>query len=215
MMKKRVVALVGDFYHPKEVAISALNKALLNLPEVELEYASENELLEKLETQPDAVILFKLNKLNPQDEHVITWMDEELAATVSDYVDAGGGWFAWHSGIASFQNVQTYTEMIKGYFEHHPAPKDITYKPVSGSSIVENVEEFTIFDEHYFVVCEEEKTNIFLTSESEDGASIAGWTHEYGKGSVVCLTPSHFEEGTTHPAVIDMLVNGLKVVCKM
>jgi len=68
---------------------------------------------------------------------------------------------------------------------------------------------FTILDEHYFVQCNEDHPGIFLRSESVDGRSIAGWSHEYGDGKVVCLTPAHNEDGLYHLDFIRVLRKSL------
>ncbi|MCR2822137.1 ThuA domain-containing protein [Lederbergia panacisoli] len=210
-MTKRIIAMVGDFYHKEEWAVASLNKALEELPQVTVEYASTENIIEHVQSKPDAVVLFKENRLNPQDEDIQTWMDDEVASAISEYVQEGGGWVAWHSGLASYENIEPYTSMLKGYFEYHPDKHQIvTYKTVEGTAITKN-SEFEFLDEHYFVFCDEENTNVFLTSESVDGSSIAGWTHEYGKGCVVCLTPAHLEEGLLHQMMTSLLANSIKL----
>ncbi|KRE46591.1 hypothetical protein ASG81_11075 [Paenibacillus sp. Soil522] len=57
---------------------------------------------------------------------------------------------------------------------------------------------FEFVDEHYFVHCDEENTEVFLRSASTDGESIAGWRHRFAAGRVSCLTPAHREEGLLH-----------------
>jgi len=211
-MTKRIIAMVGDFYHKEEWAVASLNKALEGLPEVTVVYAPAENIIEHLQTKPDAIVLFKENRLNPQDEEIKTWMDDEVAEAISQYVQDGGGWVAWHSGLASYENIETYTSMLRGYFEYHPDKHQVvTYKTVEGTEITSEENEYEFLDEHYFVFCDEEKTNIFLTSESVDGSSIAGWTHEYGKGRVVCLTPAHLEEGLLHPMTTSLLASSIKV----
>lgn len=213
-MKKRIIAMVGDFYHKEEWAVASLNKALERLPEVTVEYALAENIIENLQTNPDAVVLFKENRLNPQDEVIETWMDDEVATAISQYVQDGGGWVAWHSGLASYENIEKYTSMLRGYFEYHPDKHQVvTYKMVAGTEITSDESEFEFLDEHYFVFCDEDNTNIFLTSESVDGSSIAGWTHEYGKGRVVCLTPAHLEEGLLNQMLTSLLANSIKLSC--
>ncbi|MBS4220351.1 ThuA domain-containing protein [Bacillus sp. FJAT-49711] len=210
-MTKRIIAMVGDFYHKEEWAVASLNKALEELQGVTIEYTSAENIIEHLQSKPDAVVFFKENRLNPQDEKIQTWMDDEVASAISQYVQEGGGWIAWHSGLASYENIEIYTSMLKGYFEFHPDKHQIvTYKAVEGMSLT-NYSDFEFLDEHYFVVCDEENTNVFLTSESVDGSSIAGWTHEYGKGRVVCLTPAHLEEGLLHPMTTTLLAKSIEL----
>ncbi|MBS4205949.1 ThuA domain-containing protein [Lederbergia citrea] len=211
-MSKRVIAFVGDFYHKKEWAVASLNKALESVPEVSVEYLSAENMIEHLRSNPDSVILFKENRLNPQDDEIKTWMDDEVASAISEYVKEGGCWIAWHSGLASYENITEYTSLLKGYFEHHPDKHQVvTYISEPGTDIIDHHVQFEILDEHYFVYCDEDNTNVFLKSKSVDGSSIAGWTHEYGHGRVVCLTPAHLEEGLLHPIFIELLTNSIKI----
>ncbi|MCM3110987.1 ThuA domain-containing protein [Lederbergia lenta] len=211
-MSNRIVAMLGDYYHKQEWAVQALNKALENISEIDVEYKQTDNLIKMLESKPKLVILFKENRLNPEDENVKLWMNKEVALAISQYVKEGGVWIAWHSGLASYDDIEKYTSMLKGHFVHHPEKHQrVTYTTEIGTEIIDCHEKFAFVDEHYFVDCDEEKTNIFLRSESVDGSSIAGWTHEYGKGRVICLTPAHLQEGLLHPMMITLLSNSLKL----
>lgn len=188
---KRVVALIGDYYHPEEAIRESLQRALDMLqPEagVSITFITYNELLEELQTKPDAVVICKENRLDPTVDDVKLWMTDEIADAIVQYVDNGGGWLAWHSGLASYPVEGPYAEMVRGYFKFHPKDHQrVQYK--------NNQEVFEFVDEHYFVYCDESNTDVFLRSESIDGASIAGWRHAFGKGKVCCLTPAHNKEG--------------------
>ncbi|WP_052087821.1 hypothetical protein [Paenibacillus wynnii] len=66
-------------------------------------------------------------------------------------------------------------------------------------------ESFSFKDEHYFVECAEDKTEVFLRSTSSDGASAAGWAHFFGRGRVGCITPAHLAEGLLNPDFIAVM----------
>jgi len=203
-MTKRVLAVLGDFYHKEELANQALDAAVQQLDQIKVEYGTVQNLVTSLQTKPDVVILFAENRLNPQEQVVNTWMDDAAAKAIHTYVSEGGGWIAWHSGLASYENIQEYTSLLRGYFKHHPEKHQIvTYY---GDSI----DSFEILDEHYFVHCDVDNTNVFLKSESVDGSSIAGWEHPVGEGRVVCLAPAHREEGLLHPTLVKLLANSIK-----
>jgi type 1 glutamine amidotransferase len=184
----RIVALLGDYWHEENMIKHALKEAIGSVPQLSVDYIQYSDLKNALKTKPDAVILFKENRLNPLAETPTNWMDERAASAITDYVKNGGGWLAWHTGMAEYPTHSEYIDMLKGYFRHHPDMKSVTYQMKDGLS-------FTITDEHYFVSCKEEETEVFLTSESADGKSIAGWSHPYGSGRVCCLTPAHTAEG--------------------
>jgi type 1 glutamine amidotransferase len=207
---KRLVALIGDYYHSAGLIKDSLECALQSLTdsaEIRIDYVSVAELPGALDGKPDAVILFKEDRLNPTDESVEHWMTDELAGKIARYVADGGGWLAWHSGLASYAVGTPYTDMLRGYFEHHPAQHQQvrymgSYPGLAGGS---GEVAFEILDEHYFVFCDTEKTNVFLHSKSVDGRSVGGWSHVYGSGRVCCLTPAHNEEGLHHPSMFGLL----------
>jgi len=214
---KKVVIISGDYYHRKEWINASLDQALTLLSENEkVEYVDihTDELLEELKNNPDAVILFKEDRVNPTEDKIDTWMTEEIDEAIAAYVQQGGGWLGWHSGLASYAIDSSYSQMLKGYFEYHPNHhSQVKYSSVSGNDVFGPVS-FEIIDEHYFVKVKEEETTIFLTSESEDGSSAAGWFHEFGKGRVCCLTPAHNKEGLLDDSFTQLLAKTIEWVSK-
>ncbi|MDN4523938.1 ThuA domain-containing protein [Fictibacillus fluitans] len=199
----KVFAVLGDYYHKGEWAKAALDRAVAgNVHEI-IEVRAE-ELKDWLAEQPDAVILFKENRLNPQDEDVLHWMTEETEIAITDYVANGGGWLAWHAGLASYNHEGEYIGMLRGSFDYHPQEHQIvSYKQTENSPFP--APEFELTDEHYFVHCDTDQSTVFLESESVDGSSIAGWYHTYGDGHVCCLTPAHNQEGLLNPYFLQIL----------
>jgi type 1 glutamine amidotransferase len=195
---KRIVAVLGDSYHPFEPIQISLEKVMQTKPafeDVEVSYVGANELVEALRSLPDAVVLYKENRVHPQTPEEYHWMTEETSLAIARYVDEGGGWLAWHSGLASYPIDSTYTDLLKGYFISHPEQHDVVRYVLSGDGIDLADRRFEILDEHFFVHCEETSTEVFLVSESREGKSIAGWRHPVGEGRVCCLTPAHHPEG--------------------
>lgn len=191
---KRIVALVGDFYHQPELSQAALLKALKERLEslaIQLEFCADTEaFLMALVNNPDAAILFCENRIAPQAQPEAVWMTDAYSEQIVRYVEAGGGWLAWHSGLASYPPDSGYVDMLRGYFLSHPDKhRSVRYIDANEDAA------FELLDEHYFVHCKEEETDVFLRSESEDGRSVAGWRHTFGAGRVCCLTPAHREEG--------------------
>lgn len=211
-MTIQVVAILGDFYHDERVSKKALQQALTTLNEqgtdVSVEYITAEELVDQLKKAPDLVVLFKENRINPQDELVDLWMSEEVAHAITDYVSEGGGWLAWHSGLACYGEVEEYISMLRGQFISHPADHQVVdYVAVEGSDFLVEDATFRFMDEHYFVECDEERTNVLLRTTSVDGKSVGGWAHEFAKGRVACLAPAHLEEGLLNPAFQRLLAN--------
>ncbi|MBS4218632.1 ThuA domain-containing protein [Bacillus sp. FJAT-49711] len=209
-MTIKILAALGDFYHNESMCRQALDSAVRQLDgHIKVEYIHEKDLIQELQGNPDAVILFKGNKLNPTDPQTLVWMGDEEASIISKYVENGGSWFAWHSGLASYE-VNTYINMLKGYFEYHPEMSQVKYSADSQNDVTDPNLEYEIIDEHYFIDCDVEGTNIFLRSESKDGKSAAGWAHHYGEGRVLCLTPAHTEEALLHPKTIQLVSDSIK-----
>jgi len=198
-MSISVLAIIGDYYHPKEAILQSLEQSLFSNNingEIQLDLCKPDQLLKKLSARPDAVVLFTEDRVNPTDKKIYTWMTEEIANEISQYVKNGGSWLAWHSGLSSYSIDSNYTKMLRGYFEYHPDKHQVvSYKSTSDNDILPEDVSFAVLDEHYFVHCDTENTTVFLLSESIDGQSIAGWHHSYGEGKVCCLTPTHNKEG--------------------
>ena len=203
----RITAVLGDYYHPEGWSRESLVEALKTIEDLQINYCNYEQLEDELSNQPDAVILFKENRLNPNEEIVDHWLTEELSLKINRYVSNGGGWLAWHSGLASYSPESAYTQMLKGYFLHHPEKHQmVQYKSVPGNGININ-SSFEVLDEHYFVHCDEESTEVFLLSESIDGHAAAGWSHSFGEGRVCCLTPTHNKDGLLNPDFLSLLGN--------
>lgn len=212
-MTKRVIAILGDYYHQKELAKQSLTLAEEQVNDVVVEHTSVDKLIESLQTQPDAVILYAENRINPQDDEVKTWMDADAANEIRRYVNEGGKWIGWHSGLASFENIEEYTSLLRGYFKYHPEKHQmVTYFSEEDTAFFTKEDTFEILDEHYFVDCDVQNTTVFLKSKSIDGDSIAGWHHDFGKGHVICITPAHNKEGLLHPNMTKILINTLKKI---
>ena len=212
---KQICAAVGDYYHPEDFIKPSLEMALQPLTEAglcRLKYISVEQLAAELPNKPDAIILFRENRVNPKDESIVHWLTEDMSSAIARYVEEGGGWLAWHSGLASYPVHSSYIGMLKGHFEFHPAQHQIVrytgFLPDEPGGAVS----YDILDEHYFVSCREEQTNVFLRSESVDGSSIGGWMHAYGKGRVCCLTPAHNKEGLLHPESVRLLRSCIRYV---
>ena len=214
---KRIVAIIGDYYHEPERIRQSLEQALL-LPDgsrlAEVIYAEAESLSQVLKERPDAVVLFKEDRVNPTDALVRGWMVDALEEEIVRYVHNGGGWFAWHSGLASYAEDGAYCCMLRGHFAYHPDQhRTVRYRIQGGEALgisSEGGSSFEFVDEHYFVVCDRSQTGVFLVSESEDGQSTAGWSHEFGAGRVCCLTPAHTAEGLMHLELIALVHSAIR-----
>ncbi|MDG5471516.1 ThuA domain-containing protein [Jeotgalibacillus sp. ET6] len=209
-MMKKMLAILGDYYHPADRAKASLELAIEQMKEqVNVTYGEVQDLEKTLNAEWDCVILYAENRLNPEDEQVETWMSAASEEAIASYVKQGGSWLAWHSGLSSYNEWSTYTNMVKGFFDYHPEKHQMVRYSIEGDSVFSPLDSFSLVDEHYFVSCDAEDQDIFMRSSSVDGESIAGWSHDYGSGKVVCLTPAHNEEGLKDPSFTRLLATAL------
>lgn len=194
---KKILALVGDFYHSRDNLLMALKEAASTaFDSFEIKEACIENFEELLMDGPDAVVISAENRINPQDEAIKYWMTEEIEKKIREYVEDGGRLFVWHSGLASYPEEGEFCQLVRGYFKFHPDKHKPVRYHTSGKAVLDSTAyDFQILDEHYFVFCDKDNTNIYLYSESEDGNSIAGWWHTVKSGKVVALTPAHSEDG--------------------
>ncbi len=209
-MKKKILTILGDFYHCHDMAYNAMLKAVEIIKnscvsEIELVDAPVEELGKALKLKFDLIVLYKENRINPTDEIVYNWMNSEIEQQIIQYVRNGGSWFSWHAGLASYDENELYINMLKGCFDYHPNESNVKYTAVCSNTDIEPISTFELMDEHYIVRVEPAENSLFLRSESTEGSSAAGWAHQYGKGRVCCLTPTHRDEGMKNEILLDLL----------
>lgn len=211
-MKKKIFTILGDYYHDHDLAYIALTEALKLLPqEVEVSDITIDKLSSILIKDTDLIILFKENRMNPNEKVIDHWMTPQIEKMITTYVSEGGNWMAWHAGLASYPDKGIYHEMLRGYFKQHPSKNQVVHYTARTNNLSICVpESFEMMDEHYFVECDNSNTNVFLFSESIDGSSEAGWAHEFGRGQVCCLTPTHRTEGFNNRGMIETLRECIK-----
>lgn len=214
METKRITAIIGDNFHEETIIRIALEAAIERLGEEDgllVEYASYEQLAERLDRKPTAVILFMEDRVDPHTPAMRRWMTPEIAQRIVEYVQQGGSWLAWHSGLASYEKVGAYIGMLRGHFITHPKEHSVvTYRTEKNELGIPDQASFSFVDEHYFVACDEANTNVFLRSSSRDGESIAGWHHAEGEGKVCCLAPAHLEAGLMNRGQLAILGSVLR-----
>jgi len=211
----KVIATLGDYYHDESFYKEALSQATSGMEDIDLVYATRENLIDKLRDKPDLVILASENRLNPNEGDVRKWLTKKDELEIINYVNDGGSWFAWHSGLASYEGNSSYIGMLGGYFTHHPDQHvNVRYQFNEKHELSNGKESFEIMDEHYFIESNEE-ISIFLNSISEYGESVAGWTKRYGEGRVCGYSPAHNKDGLLNAAVQADLKDIIKWLVKI
>lgn len=213
----RIVAVLGDYYHDPILFKHTMDNILKTLQEINqtnkitIDYVNREHLTDYLTTETDLVILASENRLNPDADDVKTWMTEQISEKIADYVLDGGAWLAWHSGLASYDNYPIYLNLLKGSFDYHPEEhKEVTYTVIDQEITPLKDRSFSFEDEHYFVTCYTDETNVFMKSTSDVGNSLAGWYHNFGKGKVLCFVPAHNKVGLTHASTTQLLIQSIE-----
>lgn len=139
------------------------------------------------------------------------WLVGPTEGALGEFVRAGGGLVAVHSGTAGYKDVPGVRTVLGGVFDHHPPPAPVSVEPVSGHPLTAGVPgPFTIHDEHYQMIMDDPAADVFLHTRSEYGRQPAGWRRGVGAGRVCVLTPGHFAEVWMQPDFQRLLTNALQ-----
>lgn len=209
---KKILAIVGDFYHPADYLIEGLKNCLKENFLLNVKENYRNISWSKLQ-EYDVFILAGSVKVNPKENDEI-WLTDKHQEQIHNYVLKGGKLFVLHSGLSGYPKDGLLRRLIKGHFIEHPVehPK-IEIESTNNKSVynlAQGIENFTIIDEQYFVDVDVDETEIFLKAESKEyGSSIAGWAHNYGEGKVYCLTPGHSLEVLSDKMIKKLIFNGV------
>lgn len=202
----RVLVLCDDRWHPA----STPRAGLAPLEEHDwvfdwIENAGDWSA-ERMRNYP-VVILTKSNNVSASDE--TPWMNPAIEDAFREYVAAGNGLLAIHSGTAGYGEATTLRALLGGVFESHPAQCAVTVEPRDDHPLTRNSRPFTHKDEHYMMAFDDDKADVFLTTSSEHGTQPAGWTRHEGTGRVCVLTPGHNLPVWLDPAYQALIDNAL------
>ena len=203
---KTILAVLGDVYHPADMAEKALREALRLAGNSALRLADAERLMEELAALPDAAVVFKMDRPGRGGGAERGWLTAQVQESIARYVERGGSWLAWHSGLSYPDPDGPYARMLRGRFLHHPdGLRVVRLAGVPDPFGLAPANSFDIRDEHYFVECDTTATHVFLRSVSDEGESAAGWAHRHGRGKVCAFTPAHDRGGLAHPGTKDTL----------
>jgi type 1 glutamine amidotransferase len=127
-----------------------------------------------------------------------------------NYVRQGNGLLAVHSGLAGYKEKPVLRGLLGGVFDQHPPQCMVTVDPKPGHPLTAGCEAFTLKDEHYHMLLDDPKVDVFLTTKSEHGEQPGGWRRDEGTGRVGVLTPGHNVEVWLHPSYKPLLINTLR-----
>lgn len=188
---KKVLALVGDYYHPSDYLKQALRLIIKKDYHLDI-YSNHREINWDGLMEYDILILATWGKINdPEDEAY--WLDEYHEKRIDQFLAEGGKLFLIHSGTASYPKDGLFRKISGGHFVEHPDDSpEITLETVGDNALTTGIEDFVIEDEQYFMDVDRKDVRVFLKARSNEfGESTAGWIKKYKKGKVIVLTPGH------------------------
>lgn len=201
-----VLVLCDDRYHPAHVVRSGL--APLHGVEFDFEFVENagDWSPARMANYP-VVILTKSNNISSRDHEA--WMTASIQHAFVDYVRAGNGLMAIHSGTADYQDAPELRQLLGGVFSQHPKQCPVTIVPAAHHALAAGCQPFIVQDEHYFMAMGDRAVDVFATSKSVHGEQTAGWTRREGDGRIAVLTPGHNLEVWLHSHFQTLLRNAL------
>ncbi len=204
-MAKQVLVLCDDKWHPAarvRAGLAALDTGHFTFDVIEDAGAWSAAHM----AHYPLLLLTKSNQISAAND--APWITPEVEAAFVDFVRAGGGLVAVHSGtiVAELAELR---RLLGGTFVQHPPRCEVTVTPQGYHPVVDDVEPFTLVDEHYFMTTDDLAAHHFLTTTSEHGVQTGGWLREEGEGRVAVLAPGHTDEVWLHREFLTLLRNCL------
>jgi uncharacterized protein len=208
----KTLVLCDDYWHPAQVPREGLGA----LTGVEFAFDwienTRDWSPESMMNYP-LVILTKSNNVSATDQ--TGWMTDTVQAAFSDYVHKGNGLLAIHSGTAEYSEMPVLRRLLGGVFIRHPEQCPVTVIPQAGHPLCAGSASFTLKDEHYFMVLDDQQADVFMTTTSEHGEQPGGWRRVEGDGRVAVLTPGHNVEVWLHSSFQALLLNAARWCSKL
>src|SRR5690349_1734057 len=203
----RTLVLCDDYWHPARTPRAGLGALRDSGCEFDwIENASEWSAA-RMAAYP-LVVLTKSNNVSAADRR--PWVTPAVEQAFLEYVRAGNGLLAIHSGTAEYAETPVLRGLLGGVFVSHPPQCIVTVEPRANHPLVAGSAAFSMKDEHYHMALDDAQADLFLTTTSEHGTQPAGWTRREGAGRVAVLTPGHNVEVWLHPDYQTLIGNALR-----
>jgi len=241
----RALALVGDRYHNADYIRTALNRLFLevgvpivftiNFAEIDAAHLEGFQLLVVFRDglnwpngylQPDDYA-YSSSLENSGDwpkEQYQGWITEEQGKAIKEFVEAGGGLYAYHNSSNVSLFARNFREVMGGAYLGHPPLRPFKVKVVNRNHpLTQGIQDFMVNDEQHYVTYDKDSKNILLRSENIDGlnyetygpTAISAWAHDYGKGRVVFTAVGHTLHALWQPEYYKIQKNALHWLLRM
>ena len=188
-MTLRTAVFCNDTWHPAELVMRGL--APLARDDFRFEWLDTPSRWQVTSlAEYDLVVLAKGNTTAPGDKS--PWLTPAIEQAFVDHVHAGRGLFLLHAGTCYHDNAKLRA-VTGGAFLQHPPPCPVTLELRDAHPFTVGVQASTLHDEHYEMILDDTKADVFLHTRSQHGRQPAGWRRSE-IGRVCALTPGHTEE---------------------
>jgi Trehalose utilisation len=219
---RRVLALIGDRYHNPDYIRVALTKMFdgqgvtvdytMNYSELSPDLLRNYQLFLCLRDGmiwpggylgPDAYTAYEAgleNKGAFPEPKPQSWLTEEQALALKEFVTAGNGFYSLHNNSHVSLSSKTYRDVQGGAYIGHPPLRPFKVRVVNANHpITQGINDFIVNDEQHYVEYDKDRKYVLLEAENTDGLnyekygpkSLAGWAYDYGGGRVVFTSVGH------------------------
>jgi uncharacterized protein len=207
----RVLVICDDYWHPARVVREGLGPLAGGDFEFDVIENAGDWSAERMAGYP-VVLLAKSDNVSAADKR--PWGTEKVQQAFVEYVRQGRGLLAVHSGTVAYHETPLLRTLLGGVFKRHPAQCPVTVEPRAGHPLTAGSAPFTVVDEHYFMELDDAEADLFMTTTSQHGTKVGGWTRVEGEGRVCVLSPGHNVEVWLHPSFQALLRNALRWCAK-
>jgi type 1 glutamine amidotransferase len=198
----RNIMLIGGIYHPFEEAAPVLAALLAELGIESVITADVDEAVAELETA-DMFTLYALRWRMLNDEKYVPFLREwafELpethAATIQDFVEAGGAMLGLHTASICFDTWYEFPSLLGGAWRwgetFHPPLGNIDVRPAAEHAATRDLDKFSLRDEVYHNLAIENGSQVLLEGRVPDGDwQPISWAHEVADGRVLYSALAH------------------------
>jgi type 1 glutamine amidotransferase len=219
---RRVLALIGDRYHNPDYIRVALARMFegqgvtvdytMNYSELSRDLLKNYQLFLCLRDGmiwpggylgPDAYTAYEAGLENKDafpEPKSQSWLTEEQALALKEFVTAGNGFYSLHNNSHVSLSSKTYRDVQGGAYIGHPPLRPFKVRVVNTSHpITQGINDFIVNDEQHYVEYDKDRKYVLLEAENIDGLnfekygpkSVAGWAYDYGGGRVVFTSVGH------------------------
>lgn len=206
-MKRQAVIIWHDYYHPKEVLASLVEKAFPSEAWDVRKTERARDLLES-EERPELAVFFTNGR--PQGESDLSFEEQ---ARIAEMVREGMGILFYHAGLVLIpEDGPFYQELNSGRFVHHPEQCDVTVAPLRNvrHPVTEGVSAFRQNDEHYFIQVDVARTNLLACATSKHLTAASVWCHDHGEGRVGGISQGHTFEMQNDANMVKLFSNAIR-----